>query len=225
MSFQYSPGMREIALRHDEIVKCANDGMLRSEAARCLGFMKCGSSNAKGSFLEYCRIAGIQFRTNRRTTEQRTSDQKALAVKRRERFRQEATQAGVTLNKYLVLTQHRKVWNMMIQRSRVRAKRKGMPHDLTSDYLRKLFAQQGGRCLLTGWDLTITGGAGEKYRDSASIDRIIPHLGYVQGNVRFVALAANAFRMTKTDDELFALCEAILEHKKQHVLVRGGAGK
>jgi hypothetical protein len=85
-------------------------------------------------------------------------------------------------------------------------------------YLKGLWESQNGRCPLTGWCLELPRnsmgwekGAAPK---SASLDRIDQSRGYVQGNVRFVALIANLARWMWTDEQLIRFCESVTEHNR-----------
>ncbi len=86
--------------------------------------------------------------------------------------------------------------------------------DITPEYLRELWALQGGQCPLTGWALALPhstmGWRDETDRHKrASLDRIDSSLGYVQGNVRFVAVIANYAKQAYSDRELVEFCEAV----------------
>ena len=91
------------------------------------------------------------------------------------------------------------------------APRKG-PTDLTPEFLRLLWEQQGGVCPFTGWPLqlpTTTRRWKTKNLRCASLDRIDSTQGYVQGNVRFIALMANLARSTCSDEDLVSFCKAV----------------
>lgn len=67
--------------------------------------------------------------------------------------------------------------------------------NITAAYLKELWDEQKGVCPYTGWQLIlpITSSRGwkskqEKYK-RASLDRIDPSKGYVEGNVRFISLS------------------------------------
>lgn len=80
--------------------------------------------------------------------------------------------------------------------ARVRARRSGIPFSLTKDNLPSM----PKTCPVLGIALTIWGSkTGE---DSPSLDRIIPALGYVPGNVRWISTRANTLRSNGTAREL-----------------------
>lgn len=69
---------------------------------------------------------------------------------------------------------------------------------IDGDYCVDLLIAQQGRCALSGVLLT------RNIRDmrKASIDRIDSSVGYVKGNVRIVAWAANRIKQNMSDEEL-----------------------
>ncbi len=103
--------------------------------------------------------------------------------------------------------------------SRAVARRRKGDVDITPDFLQQLWESQQGKCPFTGWMLKLprtTGGWDHPDPQNASLDRIDCAKGYVQGNVRFVAIMANIARGTFTDDQLREFCQAVSQN--------GGAG-
>ena len=88
--------------------------------------------------------------------------------------------------------------------------------DITLEYLKELWEQQGGLCPFTGWELLLpkgssySGDPGSMYR--ASIDRLDNSKGYVIGNIRFISVIANYCRNTFTDDQVRLFCESVHKH-------------
>lgn len=82
-----------------------------------------------------------------------------------------------------------------------------------AEELRDLFLSQKGKCPITGWDLILPKGSGfipdplmrHKF---ASMDRINSKIGYVRGNIQFVALIANLAKNQFTMDQLKEFCVA-----------------
>ena len=72
---------------------------------------------------------------------------------------------------------------------------------------------QAGRCPFTGIELQHP-----KYTErndvcrTASLDRIDPSLGYVQGNIQFVSMAINYAKSTLSQQEMVELCKLIAAH-------------
>lgn len=94
-------------------------------------------------------------------------------------------------------------WFML--RVRGREKKKGKT-DLTLDYLKSVWDRQNGLCPMTGWRMrlpdTTDGWRGGSVPESASLDRINNKMGYVRGNVRFVAVMVNMARQAFTDEDV-----------------------
>lgn len=86
-------------------------------------------------------------------------------------------------------------------------------------YLWQLFVTQGQRCALTGVELQLTA---KRTRErvahrlcsinTASLDRIDPALGYVEGNVRWVHKVINRMRMDLSDEEFRTWCRRVVTH-------------
>ena len=83
-----------------------------------------------------------------------------------------------------------------------RAKKAGIPFDMTLGDLLLLWEEQDGKCALTGWPLATAAKTklGNPYL--LSIDRIVPEKGYVIGNVRLLCWMVNR-ALGKWGQELF----------------------
>jgi hypothetical protein len=81
-----------------------------------------------------------------------------------------------------------------------RCKKKQIPFDITSDDILAAMPQNG-RCPALDIPLVFGGGRGPK-RNSASIDRIMPSLGYVSGNIAIISHKANSMKQDGTAEEL-----------------------
>lgn len=84
-------------------------------------------------------------------------------------------------------------------------KRTGRPFNLTSEHLLALWKQQNGKCIYTGQVLLI----GKSCPSSLSIDKIIPELGYVEGNVQWVAWAVNRAKGDMDEQTFIRMCSAV----------------
>lgn len=69
------------------------------------------------------------------------------------------------------------------QTNKKNAKRRGKPHTITLAYFRKFCKKYN-----------YIAGKG-KTRDSFSVDCVIPHLGYVPGNIQILTIAENSAKM------------------------------
>lgn len=91
-------------------------------------------------------------------------------------------------------------WCNMLDGARQRAKEKGIPFDLTNEYLESIWTD---RCPVLG--VLFESGT----RNSASLDRHVPELGYVKGNVSFISRKANTMKNDATVDEIRRLYEYV----------------
>ena len=100
-------------------------------------------------------------------------------------------------------------------------KRKHKGHcDLTASYLKIVWDKQIGKCPISGWNMLLptwdmklqtyweTAGG----MRNASLDRVDNSLGYVVGNVRFIALIANYARNCFTDEDVVTFAEAVVRY-------------
>lgn len=81
------------------------------------------------------------------------------------------------------------------------ASKKKVPFAITTAFLRGLYEAQGCVCALSGLPFKRGNGNGPTIF-SPSLDRIIPSLGYVPGNVRFILHGINALKSTGTDSDI-----------------------
>lgn len=74
-----------------------------------------------------------------------------------------------------------------------RARANGLPFDLTQDAIKLLWREQGGLCFWT-WRAIDFYIGGPRHAMRPSLDRLVPALGYVQGNVVWSSNFANRAR-------------------------------
>jgi len=87
----------------------------------------------------------------------------------------------------------------MLQRARQRAKQRGIMCTISLEDI-----VIPPRCPILGIPLVVHRGAPGAFKDSPSLDRIIPSLGYVPGNVWVISQLANAMKGSASPDELRA---------------------
>ena len=88
-----------------------------------------------------------------------------------------------------------------------RAKKQGIPFDIDAEYLLSIYQPI---CPYLNIPLTI----GEKSGDSLSnisIDRVIPELGYVKGNVQIISFKANVMKQDVDIELLKTFARNVLE--------------
>ncbi len=77
---------------------------------------------------------------------------------------------------------------------------------ITLEDILKIWGNQGGKCALTGTQMTYTNGL-----ESISIDRINNELGYIPANVRLVCWWANRAKNSFSDEEFYNFCQSVLD--------------
>lgn len=96
--------------------------------------------------------------------------------------------------------------------AKARAKKAGLPFNIVpEDVVIPLF------CPLLGIMLIPNIGGKVRAFNSPSLDRAIPELGYVRGNVRVVSYQANAMKQNATAEQLRTFALAILPEQKVSV--------
>lgn len=97
------------------------------------------------------------------------------------------------------------VSRLPIRISKLTNKGRTLMNTITHSDLLTLYAKQGGRCALTGWELTPL----VKCKNTISIDRIDNSKGYTIDNIQLVAAQANRAKNKWTNDEFIELCRAV----------------
>lgn len=114
--------------------------------------------------------------------------------------RQETDRARYQKNKrnYRVSKDITEWIKMPLQYAKRRAKAYGLPFDLDEKYIQNIWT---GVCPVFGWRLTF---ANDKRNldNQATLDRIVPELGYVKGNVVFISNMANRIKNNANSDEI-----------------------
>ena len=87
---------------------------------------------------------------------------------------------------------------------RTRAKSNGYPCDLNTAYLMELYRKQEGKCFYTDENMEVPEGGKVElaFRLVLSVDKIIPTLGYVKGNVVLCTLKANTIKGDLSMEEM-----------------------
>jgi hypothetical protein len=85
-----------------------------------------------------------------------------------------------------------------LKNARVRAAEASLPWDLDLEYLLSIYPADG-KCPVLKMPLVFGG----RRRNSPSLDRFVPSLGYVRGNVCWISDQANIIKQDITDPEVF----------------------
>lgn len=92
---------------------------------------------------------------------------------------------------------------LMLRRAKQRAMTKGLPFNLEIDDI--VIPEN---CPVFGFPLKTDNSKVRK--DSASLDRVVPELGYVKGNIMVVSALANTMKTNATEEELVIFAQWVL---------------
>lgn len=84
--------------------------------------------------------------------------------------------------------------------------------DITMEHIGDLFEEQGGRCILSGIELTLKKHTKDTTQ-TASLDRKDSSKGYVVGNLQWVHKDLNRLKGTFSQEEFILLCKQVADHK------------
>ena len=96
-------------------------------------------------------------------------------------------------------------------RAKARAQFLKLPFDLDPEYLESIWT---GFCPVLGVEITLYD-SDRSNEFAAELDRFIPSLGYVKGNVHFLSRRANRLKNNVTTKELKQLIEWMEKHENQ----------
>jgi hypothetical protein len=96
-------------------------------------------------------------------------------------------------------------WTNCLRGSIRRAKKKGIPFELSNEWAK---ARWTGHCELTGLPFNLSHTFVSS--DSPSIDRIVPEKGYVPDNCRFILSAVNNLKGTGTDTDMLLIARILV---------------
>lgn len=89
----------------------------------------------------------------------------------------------------------------MLATAKFRAKRKGLPFNLTAEFLERVCAL--GVCAYC--EVPVVHGGKGRHADSGELDRVDPALGYVKGNVVVACHSCNQYKSDLMPAQLRAL--------------------
>lgn len=100
-------------------------------------------------------------------------------------------------------------------------KKENLPFDLDKQWILEKLNSIGWKCELTGlpfgFKKSITDDKCQGFKwDSISMDRIIHKAGYTKDNIRFILNQINVFRQDHSDQQMYMLAEALLQHRKEN---------
>lgn len=100
---------------------------------------------------------------------------------------------------------------------RRRAKRRGVPFNLTLQFMENLLYEQNYKCSLTGLSIEIDTRKINKVSQNttASLDRIDSSKGYVKGNVQWVHVDINYMKQRFGQEYFIEMCTKVAEKNKR----------
>ena len=97
-------------------------------------------------------------------------------------------------------------------KAKQRAKHKNLDFDLDLEYLLSIAPDE---CPVFNTKFIWGRHQGGQHRKTPSLDRIIPELGYIKGNVVFISLWANIIKADATEKELYAVADWLHDKRKE----------
>jgi len=103
----------------------------------------------------------------------------------------------------------------MLSNAKIRAKKKGLDFNLTSEYLKEIFPKDN-KCPITGIHFQFGYKNDNKINKnySPSLDRIVPSIGYVKGNVIIICDLMNRMKQDSSFDDMEKFFKYYLKQKK-----------
>lgn len=86
---------------------------------------------------------------------------------------------------------------------------RGIVWNVSFEHLADLLIEQDFKCALTGWDIHAM-----EVNSSASLDRIDSSIGYIDGNVQWLAGKVNMMKQSYTQEEFIEMCVAVADKVK-----------
>jgi len=100
---------------------------------------------------------------------------------------------------------------MFLSSAKERSIKQNVSFDLTLDYLESITTDE---CPVFKTPF-VWGQSNGKHPYRPSLDKVIPELGYVQGNVVFISLKANTIKQDITEKELYAVADWLHDKRKE----------
>lgn len=107
----------------------------------------------------------------------------------------------------------------LITQSKYRSKKSGIEHSINTDFLKRLYIKQGGKCALSGITMLI-----QAPRDSVdfwysmSIDRVDSNLGYTEDNVQLVCNSLNLMKKDMPNRLFIDMCREVVNHNENDIV-------
>ena len=139
------------------------------------------------------------YQENKEKIKEYNEENKEKIKARRKKYREENKEK---LREYNKKYNEENKERYMASTTKHRAKKKNIPYDIDEDYLKSIWPEDN-KCPALGLEFSRTG-EGLK-STSLSLDRLVPELGYVKGNVAIVSMLANRIMTDATPDQVIAV--------------------
>lgn len=93
-----------------------------------------------------------------------------------------------------------------VHKYKTNAELRGIPWNVSFDYLADLLIEQDFKCALTGWDIHAM-----EINSPASLDRIDSTLGYIEGNLQWVYSKVNMMKQHYSQQDFIDVCCAVAD--------------
>jgi hypothetical protein len=93
------------------------------------------------------------------------------------------------------------------------AKSRNLDFNLSPESLDFLYKKQKGKCAISGLNIAFDVDINQSNTYPASLDRINSSVGYVDGNIQWVAREVNHMKWSLKEEDFLFFCEAIVRHK------------
>ena len=109
----------------------------------------------------------------------------------------------------------RTILNVKLSAARKRARDKKLPFNLDIEYLQSIYIET---CPIL--EIPLNWAGGPRTDNTPALDKIIPELGYVKGNVRFISTKANSMKTDATIEQLLTFAKNIEKYLQEKDIVR-----
>ena len=137
---------------------------------------------------------------NEQAKQYRLENKEKIIEHKREYYQENKEKISEQAKQYRL--ENKEMW--MCTASKVRAKQKNLPFNLSTEYLKEIWPEDN-KCPALG--ITMRKGDFCVTDHSPTLDRIIPKLGYIKGNVQVVSALANRIMSDATVNQVMAVAK------------------
>lgn len=96
-----------------------------------------------------------------------------------------------------------------VGQAKLRARNKNMPFDIDTQYIKGMAEEQDFKCCISGRTFDTSPSEYRVNPNTVSLDKIVPELGYVRGNVRLVTWQVNCAISEYGFEKFAELCKDV----------------